>query len=62
LREIAAAVVIDNQAGCTDIDLTSDNADSSTTSDISDPSIPALNHWGLLLLSLAIMLIAGRLR
>ena len=62
LREIAAAVVIDSQAGCTDIDLTSDNADSSTTNAISDTSIPALNHWGLLVLSLTIMLIAFRLR
>ena len=58
LRELAAAVVIENQAGCADINLTS----SSSASAISDPRIPTLNHWGLLVLALSMVLIGIKMR
>ena len=58
LRELAADVVIENQTGCADINLTN----SSSTSAISDPRIPTLNHWGLLVLALSMVLIGIKMR
>jgi len=59
LREVAAYVVIKNQAACSDINLNSDAGDSSATS---DQRIPTLNRWGLLVLVLSVMLIGIKLR
>ena len=56
LREVASFVVISNQTACTDIKLTSDSSGPSV------PGIPTLNHWGLLILILSMMIIGIRLR
>ena len=62
LSKVAAEVVLANQAGCADMNLASTGGGASEAVALSDPGIPTLNPWGLLVLILGVAIIGIRLR
>jgi hypothetical protein len=62
LSKVAADVVLANQAGCADMNIASTGGGASDAVALPDPRIPALNHWGLLVLIFGVAIIGIKLR